>query len=381
MNALKRWFDTSILFKAEKDMSANQKWVLGLINLICVVVFWVVSSFLVNDLFESEIYRKPFLITYINTSCFSFYIIPFLKYEKWSLRQFIINLKKEWRKNGDSAHSDLESSINENTLLLPEDEDSRIGILETISLSFQFCTLWFCANLVTNSSLSYTSVASQTILSSTSSFFTLLVGFLYAVERINKYKVYGILLCFMGVLIVTKDDLTSTESHSNWIRFFGNALALSGALIYGVYTILLKLKTTVPNSRKERNLNTHLFFAFVGIFCFVSLWPIIIVLHVMEIETFVIPKDSHILCLLLINMFITFISDFCWCKAVLLTSPLTVTVGLSLTIPLAMVGDWVFRQFSFNWVYVFGAAIVTIGFLIINQDEKNDFVDDISIVV
>lgn len=77
-----------------------------------------------------------------------------------------------------------------------------------------------------------------------------------------------------------------------------------------------------------------------------------------------------------INALITFISDFCWCNAVLLTSPLTVTVGLSMTIPLAMVGDWVIKGFRVNGWYVFGAAIVTAGFLIINKDEEEDFVVD-----
>lgn len=384
LSRIKQLYKGAIIFKKDNELTNGQKWVVGLLNLMSVVIFWVMSSFLVSDLFESEIYRKPFFITFLNTACFSFYLIPFLRYEKMSLGQFIQAVKDEYRaykfkdatsdietNNYGSGSDELDEVIN---LGIRNQQELQISILETISLSFKFCALWFSANLVTNASLSYTSVASQTILSSTSSFFTLLVGFLYSVERITKHKIYGIVLCFSGVLIVTKNDSSSTNpTNSNLVVFIGNMLALSGALIYGVYTILLKVKTIVKNSTLERELNTHLFFAFVGLFCLFLLWPVILLLHFTKIETVVMPKDSHTLTLLLVNMFITFISDFCWCKAVILTSPLTVTVGLSMTIPLAMVGDWVIKGFSLNWIYITGAAIVTIGFLIINNDEREDF--------
>lgn len=383
--SVRSWIAKSIFFKPETELTSSQKWVLGLINLASVVIFWVMSSFLVSDLFESDIYRKPFLITYINTACFSFYLIPYLSYEKMSLMEFIRLVKREYRDSkykklptdseiGNYGSRSGSEDLIEGGVESEHETDLNIGVLETISLSLQFCALWFSANLVTNGSLSYTSVASQTILSSTSSFFTLLIGFLYSIESINKYKIYGIVLCFIGVLIVTKTDSSSTNpTNSNAIIFFGNMLALSGALIYGIYTILLKVKTIIRNSTLERQLNTHLFFAFVGLFCLFSLWPIIIILHITKIETFGLPSDSHILSLLLLNTLITFISDFCWCKAVILTSPLTVTVGLSMTIPLAMVGDWLLKGFSLNWVYISGAVIVTIGFLIINNNERDEF--------
>lgn len=370
---------------------------MGLVNLAAVVIFWVMSSFLVNDLFESDIYRKPFLITYINTACFSFYLIPYLHYEKTSVPELYRQILAEYKlmrfksldfeaTNYGSGSEDTDSAlINDDTVDSHENtgifNQSKldIGVYETVKLSVKFCILWFSANLVTNASLSYTSVASQTILSSTSSFFTLVVGYFYSVERINRSKIYGIILCFSGVLIVTEVDSLSSDSskpvsNSNLSILFGNSLALAGALIYGIYTILLKLSTMIKNSSLERNLNTHLFFALVGLSCLLFLWPIIILLHFTGAEIFALPNTRHILVLLLINILITFISDFCWCKAVILTSPLTVTVGLSLTIPLAMVGDWVIKGFKVNWIYVTGAAIVTIGFLIINNDEKEDHV-------
>lgn len=398
-----RRFHTSLVtfmqsfFLPENQLSSAQKWVLGLVNLGAVVVFWVLSSFLVNDLFESNIYRKPFFITWINTSCFIFYLIPYLKYERLTISQFISRLKEDYHKPATVCLADLErsapkmsnygASMDETmdaaqeieTVDSKELDDEEVGLWETVILSLKFVVLWFLANLVTNASLSYTSVASQTILSSTSSFFTLIVGAFYMIEKINRNKVFGIILSFAGVIIVSKIDSADEsvpDGQSSLLSVWGNVLALVGAFIYGVYTILLKHKIAKPNTSKERILNTHLFFGFVGLYCLLLLWPAILVLHFIGAETFELPGSTHVLLILAINAFITFISDFCWCKAVLLTSPLTVTVGLSLTIPLAMVGDWIFKDFHVNPLYIFGAAAVTMGFLVINKDEKEDFVDE-----
>ena len=62
----------------------------------------------------------------------------------------------------------------------------------------------------------------------------------------------------------------------------------------------------------------------------------------------------------------------CWAYSMLLTSPLIVTVGLSLTIPLSLVGQIILdRQYS-SLMYWFGAAIVFVSFIFINREESKD---------
>jgi solute carrier family 35, member F5 len=56
----------------------------------------------------------------------------------------------------------------------------------------------------------------------------------------------------------------------------------------------------------------------------------------------------------------------------LLTSPLVVTVGLSLTIPLSLVGQMILdSQFS-SPAYWFGAGIVFLSFIVINRESKEE---------
>jgi solute carrier family 35 protein F5 len=54
----------------------------------------------------------------------------------------------------------------------------------------------------------------------------------------------------------------------------------------------------------------------------------------------------------------------------LLTTPLIVTVGLSLTIPLALLGQMLLHQNSPKFLYWVGAALVLVAFLFINNESE-----------
>lgn len=56
----------------------------------------------------------------------------------------------------------------------------------------------------------------------------------------------------------------------------------------------------------------------------------------------------------------------------LLTTPLVVTVGLSLTIPLSLIGEMVqYNKYS-SFVYWIGAAVVLSSFVFINKESPED---------
>jgi solute carrier family 35 protein F5 len=70
------------------------------------------------------------------------------------------------------------------------------------------------------------------------------------------------------------------------------------------------------------------------------------------------------------NAFASFISDIAWAYAMLLTTPLVVTVGLSMTIPLSLVGQMVLQSEYASPLYWVGAAIVFLSFLVVNHESK-----------
>jgi len=347
---------------------SRKSWFIGLFMILIVILSWVSSSFLLNQVFEINSYKKPFLITYLNVSSFVLYLIPSWKdiynYKKIEKENQIIDDEKFL------LNSNEEEEINQLTPLVSKHSNNIIPLTlnETIKLSAVFCLLLFIANFSSNASLSYTSVASQTILSSTSSFFTLFIGAILQVESINSKKLLGLLISFIGIICVTESDSIAQEITFSKVEIvIGNSLALIGALVYGIYSTFLK-KSIVDESK----INIKLFFGFVGLFTLIGLWPIILILHYTGIETIELPPSSTVIYLLLINATITFVSDYCWAKAILLTSPLTVTVGLSLTIPFAMIGDVLFKNKIISIGYIVGAILVLVSFALINGEEDID---------
>ncbi|CAG8500494.1 6829_t:CDS:2 [Funneliformis caledonium] len=390
----------------------RQRYTVGIIVLLCVVLIWVGSSFLMNNMFGEQDYNKPFAITYVNTASFSLYLLYFLCNKKRPIdKQRIIEFNNALydalsRSSFDStseASSNSNDGMNdfqENITLQPEDhsmyssslelglindnnssfirshhetsdnhphidphdvlssmrDDENLSTRQIAKLGFTFCMLWFAANWSTNASLAYTSVASSTILSSTSGFFTLVIGSLVRVEKFTFLK-------FVAVVISLH---TSTNS------LFGDILALIGAFFYGCYTILLKLRI-----QNESRVNMPLFFGFVGIFNVILLWPLFWLLHFTGLEHFQLPPNNTIWIMVAINALIgTFLSDYLWLIAVLMTSPLIVTLGLSLTIPLALLGDIFFKGLFMSTGYCFGVIMVISGFIGVNfleiKEKSND---------
>jgi hypothetical protein len=83
----------------------------------------------------------------------------------------------------------------------------------------------------------------------------------------------------------------------------------------------------------ESRIDMPLFFGFVGAFNVLLLWPVFPLLDWLGIETFQLPFTPTLWIIVLLNAFIgTFLSDYLWLLSMLMTSPLVVTLGISLTV-------------------------------------------------
>ena len=283
------------------------------------------------------------------------------------------------RERGDEAAQvllgdDLVHSQELSRSMMSEEEES-MTILETAKLALEFCFLWFGANYFAAGCLEYTTVASSTILASTSSIWTLLLGSILRVERFTMRKFIGVCASLLGVALISSIDVSgqSDENRGNFPHktprelAIGDVMAFVSAVLYGFYTVFMKKR--IGN---ESRANMPLFFGLVGLCNIVLLWPVFIVLHVSRIETFEMPPTSKILTIVLVNSASSMISDFCWAYAMLLTSPLIVTVGLSLTIPCSLVGQMLLDAQYASALYWVGAGIMILSFLFINHEDRKD---------
>lgn len=319
-----------------------------------VVVSWVVSSFITGKVLEQ--YNRPFLLTYINMSALVMYLpIHYLMRVSKKNEEQLSLLEKDEEGYG-STPQEIEDPGN------------------IVVYCFIFSVLWFAANFFTNSSLLFTSVASQTLLCSTSSFFTLAIGCVIGVELFSHRKLLGLFFSLIGVCLVTTSDLHSATGaeaaaqKSMASTLTGDSFALIGAVVYGSYTILFKYKEKLV-SRYDMNL----VFGLIGLCTLTTMWPTYFLYQrfINPLETLDFPPSTTVLMLILSNCLLSFVSNYCWAKSVmLLDSPLVVTMGLTMTIPIAMLGDMIFNGKPFSLHYVFGAFYIMQGFVIIDGFAK-----------
>ncbi|PPQ70973.1 hypothetical protein CVT26_014239 [Gymnopilus dilepis] len=366
----------------------DKDYLLGIGLLMLVVLLWTSSNFVTQDLYEGG-YDKPFLLTYMSTSSFALYLVPFLfrrcRLHAVSQRKvpLIDRSTLEYQplvddNNHLSSHDRTEFST-ESSVLYPS--LPPLTERETAKLAFAFCLIWFAANWSVNASLVYTSVASATILSSMSGFFTLAFGRLFRVEVLTLLKVGAVFTSFTGVVLVSISDSETKGSGAstpysklhqmtvNSRATFGDALALLSALFYAMYVVLLKVRI-----KSESRIDMQLFFGFVGLFNILVCWPMGVILHLTKIEVFELPPSSKALYALLISMAITLSSDYLYVLAMLKTTPLVVTIGLSLTIPLAVLGDFIRKQLIHGQV-ILGAFLVLSSFFAVGFEDSKTHVD------
>lgn len=284
-----------------------------------------------------------------------------------------------------------------------ENDDGYLDLVSTARLSLMFCCLWFGANYFSLSALQFTAVASATILTSTASMWTLVIGAVTGIETFTWKKLCGVLASFFGIVLISMLDMNSAprtdnsrspiehgqalttslqESPSFYTRalnefpdkppselILGDAMSLISAIVYGFYTITLKKNTLRAHPRA---LHMPTFFGFVGLFNAILLLPLFPILHFTGAEPFSWPPTRHVWTVLLSHTISSLLSDMCWAYALAFTSPLVTTVGLSLTIPVSLIGEMVLQGRYNGWVYWLGAMIVVGGFVFVDREEVRE---------
>ncbi|TKA41430.1 hypothetical protein B0A54_06333 [Friedmanniomyces endolithicus] len=284
---------------------------------------------------------------------------------------------------GDARTVTHDSDPKEAATPANQSPSTKLSLPETARLSLEFCFLWFLANYFVAACLEYTTVASSTILTSTSSVFTLLFGALFGVERFTLRKLLAVSASLTGIILISSVDLSGNNTDDEHRGDFpektlrevavGDALALLSAVLYGIYAVFLKRRIA-----DESRVNMPLFFGLVGLFNVVFLWPGFVILHFTGAEPFALPPSKWVTGIILCNSAASMISDLAWAYAVLLTSPIVVTVGLSMTIPLSLIGQQLLNSQTASPLYWVGAAVVVLSFIFVSQEEKSEEVKGVA---
>jgi len=118
-------------------------------------------------------------------------------------------------------------------------------------------------------------------------------------------------------------------------------------------------------------MDMQLFFGFVGLINICCAWVIGLFLHFAGVERLEMPVNERQWNGVLLNMLITLSSDYIYVLAMLKTTPLIVTVGLSLTIPCALLGDALWFHKSSPSEVLCGAALVVLSFVAVGLEDNS----------
>ncbi|KAL3828024.1 hypothetical protein ACJIZ3_016826 [Penstemon smallii] len=357
------------------------RWVLGLVYILAVAVIWIAASFLVQSVVHDGV--SPFLVTYICNSLFVVYIplVEIGRYLEDNHGSLLF-----WRnssKDGDLQNSEQAILLRDNKAtddgLNPDQDQEQVEIqarqgldekgrwtrLKVAKVSLLVCPIWFMAQLTFNLSLKYTSVTSNTIMSSSSSVFTFLVALVFLGERFTWLKLTSVLLCMGGTIIVSLGDSGTSSSKPTSNPVLGDFLALLSSAFYAVYVTLIRRKLPDEDDKVRGRASMAQLLGFLGLFNLVIFLPVALVLEVAKIESFKTLTLTQLGLIVGKGLLDNVLSDYLWAKAVLLTTTTVASAGLSIQVPLAAIVDILIGKAPRFLEYV-GAAVVMLGFAGIN---------------
>ncbi|PKA66521.1 hypothetical protein AXF42_Ash003175 [Apostasia shenzhenica] len=299
------------------------RWALGLAYIVAVAVIWIAASYVVQSVVDAGV--SPFLVTYICNSLFLVYIPVVeigrffensmkiscpclvdnvdqdLQEVKHNSESFPILLQSEEDRLSENISTtesgnhefSFDNGVPNRERLIFYDEDSRQEVDEggrwtrrrVAKISLFICPFWFLGQLTFNLSLKYTTVTSNTILSSASSLFTFLVSLTFLGEKFTWIKLISVLLCMGGTIMVSLADSSTNSNSVATNPLVGDILALVSACLYAVYITLIRAKLPDEDNGKDQA-STPQFLGYLGLFNFLIFLPVALVLDFTRLEPF-----------------------------------------------------------------------------------------------
>ena len=112
-------------------------------------------------------------------------------------------------------------------------------------------------------------------------------------------------------------------------------------------------------------MDAPMFFGFVGVFNLVLLWPGLLVLGLVGSEPFELPNKTQWQFLVVNGLVGTVFSELIWLWGCFYTSSLVATLAISLTIPLSVIADALWKNKQYEAIFFVGALPMFLSFFVV----------------
>jgi solute carrier family 35 protein F5 len=403
----------------------DRQYFIGIVFILLCACLWAGSSVLIQYIYSDLSFNSPFLLTYLATSLLSLHL-PYFHGKEWIKRQYnsgsITFSKRTGSQYGRIEDSRSLIGVSSAEFCLTEEKNGEDGSNVNISDGDQYrnkyddltstveeyasdyevlkpaliiAPIWFLANCLYNYSLLMTTVSSSTVISNLSAAFTLLFAAWLRLESASYVKIIGVVICFVGAITTGLADSKGGGGPADSVG--GDVIAVLGAAGYGLYTTTIRYLvpedesggsfnsdseqivnamhfsdnknadiTTNSGKKQAKPVSMHLLLGYIGLVNAVTLAPIVGIMFAVHWSgiTGISGKAVGFVCAN--GIADTVIADYFWARAVLLTSPTVATIGMSITIPIALITDYFVDGISPHGISVFGALLVVVGFVLVN---------------
>lgn len=326
----------------------------GVALIVISVGLWITGLELVNTVVKGESYRKPWLFAVVVGSLFVINFLP--------------DLFTRCQTDADGV--------------------KQLSKKQVAWLSAQVAFVYYMYNLCVLESLQYTLASNQTVIGTTSTVFCLVIGVALGFERFLMTKLGCVLGLLCGVTLVNigagRNETGIPGRFSPRNPMLGNSIALCGAGFYAAYLVIMK----VWCGTGDILVNERRLFGWVGLWTLVGGVPLLLLVDYLGIEPLEYPPDATTAAVVVINGISLVISDYTAVLAMLLTSPLVVSLLLTLAIPITIFIDYVIVAIanhhpqSLSSIYLVGILCMLLAVVLINvnisleNDLINDIIDD-----
>ncbi|GLI67050.1 hypothetical protein VaNZ11_011238, partial [Volvox africanus] len=263
------------------------------------------------------------------------------------------------------------------------DGSGEVETSQIVRAAFVVAPVWFAAQLAFTTSLEYTSVTSNTVLSSCSSLFVYLGSLALGQEIGSALRFASVIAAMAGTMLVALGDKRNESGSSSGGSeggggggsnpLFGDALTLIAAALYALYTIMMKRLLV-----KDDAIVMALFFGTIGVLYFSVLAPVAGALALAG-SSVVRRVTSRALGLALVQGLIDYVAaDYAWARAVMLLGPTATSCGLAMQIPAAGIIDALLNGSRLSWSespgslaqFVIGSLLIICGFIGVSLEPR-----------